>query len=362
MKKCPYCAEEIQDNVVFCLHCKSELFPSPVSSRQIFKWFVIATLVLIAIGIYGLVKILYIIITTVVIWYLWKKSKFNKHTKIKASVALMIVFLLLESLIVYNGRTPTLIITEPQNGISVQAPVVILKGKIIPSKSKIVINEKNIEVDKTGLFNYEMNLVDEQNIANIKATNGKNIATTSIFIKRIFTVEEKVEIDRQKVEDKVKKQRESEARKKVRIEQVAKIRAIEEKKYKDLGDVFCTSRSKQYSVYANLDDFSKMLESGEVTTIHNVFDQAPSKASCRRIAEQCLKRWSKTECEGMAEQKIWIGMTANQLMLSLGVPKDKNNTVGAWGISTQWVYSDFGPYVYLEGDSEDDLTVTSWQD
>ena len=214
MKKCPYCAEEIQDNVVFCLHCKSELFPSPVSSRQIFKWFVIATLVLIAIGIYGLVKILYIIITTVVIWYLWKKSKFNKHTKIKASVALMIVFLLLESLIVYNGRTPTLIITEPQNGISVQAPVVILKGKIIPSKSKIVINEKNIEVDKTGLFNYEMNLVDEQNIANIKATNGKNIATTSIFIKRIFTVEEKVEIDRQKVEDKVKKQRESEARKK----------------------------------------------------------------------------------------------------------------------------------------------------
>ena len=105
-----------------------------------------------------------------------------------------------------------------------------------------------------------------------------------------------------------------------------------------------------------------MLESGEVTTIHNVFDQAPSKASCRRIAEQCLKRWSKTECEGMAEQKIWIGMTANQLMLSLGVPKDKNNTVGAWGISTQWVYSDFGPYVYLEGDSEDDLTVTSWQD
>ena len=55
-------------------------------------------------------------------------------------------------------------------------------------------------------------------------------------------------------------------------------------------------------------------------------------------------------------------MTANQLTLSMRVPKDKNNSVGVWGVTSQWVFGDFGPYVYLEGTSKEDLVVTSWQD
>lgn len=55
-------------------------------------------------------------------------------------------------------------------------------------------------------------------------------------------------------------------------------------------------------------------------------------------------------------------MDKNQLDISWGNPRDKNNTVVATGVHTQWVYGDFGAYVYLDGKPEDDLIVTSQQD
>ena len=80
------------------------------------------------------------------------------------------------------------------------------------------------------------------------------------------------------------------------------------------------------------------------------------------MAELCLEIWGEKECQNMAEQKIWIGMDYHQLYITMGVPKDKNDTVGSWGVHSQWVYGDFGPYIYLEGRSKRDLLVTSWQD
>lgn len=150
------------------------------------------------------------------------------------------------------------------------------------------------------------------------------------------------------------------AREKQILKAQAEAMAAEERKYQSLTDTFCSARSKD-AIYANLDDFAKLLEDGHAT-IHNVLMEAPLRASCIRIAKLCSKRWSETECQNIAERKIWIGMEANQLMLSWRVPKDKNNTVGAWGMLSQWVYDDFGPYVYLEGSSKEDLIVTSWQD
>lgn len=218
-----------------------------------------------------------------------------------------------------------------------------------------VENYTNVKVNgeqvnsENHLFSKTIDLKTLQTKIVVDAKNEYKSAQKTILINRNETDEEK----RQRTE-----------REKDRKEQEEKIRAEAkargEKRYQDLADIFCSSRSERYSRYINLDDFSDMLESGQVTTIHNVIDRAPSKASCRRIAEQCLKHWTDEECKKMAEQKIWLGMTENQLILSWGLPKDKNNTVGVWGVSSQWVYGDFGPYVYLEGSNKEDLIVTSW--
>jgi len=67
--------------------------------------------------------------------------------------------------------------------------------------------------------------------------------------------------------------------------------------------------------------------------------------------------WNKEECINIAKGYIFMGMTKEQLIMAWGKPKDINRTVTRYSIDEQWVYGDFGPYVYLE-----DGVVTSWQD
>lgn len=133
--------------------------------------------------------------------------------------------------------------------------------------------------------------------------------------------------------------------------------------YKEkLANTFCEERSQPHSNRAvNLKEYLLMYETHEGVTLHPA-KEAPSKENCKKITELCLKLWNQYRCEGIAERKIWIGMTENQLILSRGLPNDTNKTVNRHGVSSQWVYGSFGPYVYLEGANNEDLKVTSWQD
>ena len=53
--------------------------------------------------------------------------------------------------------------------------------------------------------------------------------------------------------------------------------------------------------------------------------------------------------------RIWKGMSSEMARLSIGNPKDINQTVGDWGIHEQWVYD--SRYLYFENG-----ILKSWQD
>jgi hypothetical protein len=55
--------------------------------------------------------------------------------------------------------------------------------------------------------------------------------------------------------------------------------------------------------------------------------------------------------DAIRQQKIVLGMTAPQVLLSWGKPEDINRSVGSWGVHEQWVYGN--QYVYLENGKVD---------
>lgn len=71
------------------------------------------------------------------------------------------------------------------------------------------------------------------------------------------------------------------------------------------------------------------------------------------------QKFRAKDAQRILDQKVWIGMNQEQLILSWGEPDDKNRTVTKYGIREQWIYGEFPnvTYVYLE-----DGVVTSWQD
>ncbi len=139
--------------------------------------------------------------------------------------------------------------------------------------------------------------------------------------------------------------------------------AITEDYKNNLAQTFCNARSKPSIRSVNLDDFILMYEkSGQTVQLRPANGAYPTTENCQKIIDICLKLWEKKECEDIAATNIWIGMDKEELILSWGLPKDRNNSVYSFGVNSQWVYGNFGPYVYLEGKDENSMKVTSWQD
>lgn len=134
----------------------------------------------------------------------------------------------------------------------------------------------------------------------------------------------------------------------------------------ELSVLFCSERSKSDIRYVNLEDFITMYEaSGGTVNLRPAMNVKPLAKSCEKIADICLRMWNSKECKDIAETNIWIGMSEDQLILSWGLPNDRNNSVYSFGVNSQWVYGNpiYGAdYVYLEGKDKDNMKVTSWQD
>jgi hypothetical protein len=57
--------------------------------------------------------------------------------------------------------------------------------------------------------------------------------------------------------------------------------------------------------------------------------------------------WDQSIVELIKNQKVKVGMSEEQVILSWGEPQKNNKSVGNFGVHEQWVYGN-GQYLYLE--------------
>ena len=246
---------------------------------------------------------LHLTIPIIIIWYVWKKTKLDKKKKWIATGLAFFLLITMSSIKYYTGRTPTITITEPENNFSIQADNIIIRGIVTPKKSKLTINSNPVPIEN-GFFVYNAELTKEDNNFVFIATNNKNKNETFIIINRIFTDEEIAEIE-------AKKQAAIEARKKIE----------EEKKAEELAKQRAWEQSK----------------AGQICKVH--------------------PEWTKLECERIADNKIWIGMTIDMLKYERGLPNSANPSNYGFGITWQWCWWKYTPSCFY---GDDDGIIDSY--
>lgn len=146
-------------------------------------------------------------------------------------------------------------------------------------------------------------------------------------------------------------------------EQKKKAEEQQRQQLQELSTTYCSERNKPNVRMVNLADYIAMYEAkGETVTLKPANGVYPTEENCQKVMDICLKMWNTEDCKNITERKIWINMTDDQLILSWGLPNDRNDSVYSFGVHSQWVYGTYKPYVYLEGKDKDNMKVTSWQD
>lgn len=160
------------------------------------------------------------------------------------------------------------------------------------------INEANVQVASNGDFSYEVNLPAEQNQITVSAKNkSSSTAEVKLAVSRVFTEEEKAE---------------AEAQKQAAVEAAKK--AEEELKAKELAEQKAWEQSK----------------AGKICTKH--------------------PEWSKEDCQKLADNKIWIGMTIDMLKYQRGLPNSSNPSNYGSGTKWQWCWYDYTPSCFYGSD------------
>ncbi len=117
----------------------------------------------------------------------------------------------------------------------------------------------------------------------------------------------------------------------------------------------CSSCKKEY----RHDVYTKRIKRKDAAA----YSVTRKKGLCGSRACRLKKKhpeWNLAACGTIAQGKIQLGFTKDQVVGAWGRPNDINRTVGSWGTHEQWVY-DRGAYNYQFIYFENGI-VTSWQD
>lgn len=282
-----------------------------IDSRKVFKVIGIVAIVLLGIAFW------YIAIPALAIWYLYKKDKrFSPKTKLIFSIIVSIIFLSLGGMSLYSNRAPSLVVTSPDNGTSVQAERILVKGSVSPNKSTISMNGIPIEVDNEGHFSYDIRLKNENNSLTIEAVNNGKKDTKTLSIKRIFTQEELTAIEKQKEE--------------IRLAEINKIKERIQREIDSLNKPFdSTSYRKDnlslqlevalFSAYAKLINQYKDNNDSGIKSLLNQFEK---KVSQLQVSEfpKIRKAFASILADTMWENNITVvaGGTGNKTITFTG--------------------------------------------
>ena len=88
-------------------------------------------------------------------------------------------------------------------------------------------------------------------------------------------------------------------------------------------------------------------------------EELAAREAARDVLISRRAEWSAADRSNIRTGQIWIGMTAEQALLSRADPETINRDVRASGTSEQWVYRRDGESIYLYFESG---VLKSWQE
>lgn len=238
MKKCPHCSEEIQNDASKCRFCGEWLSKEPVSqaipqpqatsadqakkNKKVLK--IIGWVLAIIFGI----ALWYVTLPILIPILIYKKTKFPQKKKLILSGSVFVILATIGGSFLYSAnRTPSISITEPGDNVTLQAQKVTIKGTVKPGGAEVKVGARIIPTTN-GEFSYDARLNNESNTFTFVARNGSHNVQTTITVNRVFTDEERAEIERLRAEEETKKQALDEQNKK-EAEALAQKKQEEEK-------------------------------------------------------------------------------------------------------------------------------------